>query len=307
MIKITFKIFFIAALVFVGCSKQDSSQNAMERFITDDLGNQFVLDTIPKRIITLAPNLSEIVYDLNLQKYLIGNTLYCNYPPEAQTVEKVGDMLTFNFEKILTLKPDLIFITVEGNTKETYDKFRDLGLKLFVSNPRDFEGIKKTCSDLGKIFKIEEDVNKKISDWDSTIVYVKRESEKTGNQTAMFLIEAKPTMLAGKNTFINQYLEMCGLKNIAEKSPMNYPIFNREEILKSDPDFIIYPTEKGKHIPNLKNLYPEWRGLKAIKNNRVVFVDRDLYMRPGPRFAEAVKDLYTKIHLREKADHQIQR
>ena len=77
--------------------------------ITDDLGNVLDLKESPKRVITLAPNLTEMIYYLGVEKYLVGNTLYCNYPPAAQKIEKVGDMLSINFEKILTLKPDLDF------------------------------------------------------------------------------------------------------------------------------------------------------------------------------------------------------
>ena len=90
---------------------------------------------IPRRIITLAPNLTEMIYDLGLENKLVGNTLYCDYPEAAKKIEKVGNLLTVNFEKIVTLKPDLVLITVEGNTKETYDKFHQLGIKIFVSNP----------------------------------------------------------------------------------------------------------------------------------------------------------------------------
>lgn len=295
------KKYFLLLIVFIwfiGCSdKNEPIQTA--KSITDDLGNTFVIDKTPRRIITLAPNLTEMIYFLGLNKNLIGNTLYCNYPQAAQKVEKVGDMLSFNYEKILTLKPDLIFITVEGNTKETYDKFKELGLKIFVSNPRNFEGIKKTIVDFGKIFKIENIAAKKIAEWDSTIAEIKNTSSKGDQKTAMFSVELKPIMLAGKNTFINEYLEFCGLKNIAEDSPMNYPVFSREEILKRNPDFIIIPTEGGKNISEIEKLYPEWKSLKAVKNNKVLFVDRDLYSRPGSRFVDAVKDLFFRIRLPE--------
>jgi iron complex transport system substrate-binding protein len=288
----------ILPLIFliISCS-QKHEQNLSPNFIEDDLGNKFVIDTIPKRIITLAPNLTEIIYELGLEKKLVGNTLYCNFPPEAKGIEKVGDMLTFNYEKILTLKPDLIFITIEGNTKETYNKFRELGLKIFVSNPRNYEGIKKTVTDFGKIFKIEKTTEKKIASWDSTITNIKSASKNETPRTSMFVVELKPLMLAGKNTFLNEFLLFCRLKNIAEDSPINYPLFSREEILKRDPDYIIIPTDSGEKT-RVEQVCPEWNNLKAVKNNNVIFVNRDLYSRPGTRFIEAVKDLYSKIHHR---------
>lgn len=302
--ELCFRIIFTLLIFLTACNgniKQSNSKNTT----TDDLGNAFIFENTPQRVISLAPNLTEMFYSLGLQKNLVGNTMYCNYPVEAQKIEKVGDMLTFNFEKIVSLKPDLIFITVEGNTKSTYDKFRELGLKVFVSNPRNYEGIRKTYSDLGKIFGITEKTVPELAKWDSTLQSIKK-SHSLQNKTAMFLVELRPIMIAGMNTFINEYMQFCGLKNMAADSKLNYPIFNREEILKRDPDYIIYPTGGGDTIEMLKNAYPEWKQLKAIRNNNVIFIDRDLYLRPGPRFIEALSDLSNQL-LQKEAEAQHRR
>ncbi|OGV84348.1 MAG: hypothetical protein A3J88_00410, partial [Melioribacter sp. RIFOXYB12_FULL_38_5] len=258
----------IFSFLLISCTN-NNKQSAGKNTITDDLGNIFTFEKAPQRIISLAPNLTEMFYSLGLENNMVGNTMYCNYPPQAQKIEKVGDMLTFNFEKIVLLKPDLIFITVEGNTKGTYDKFHELDLKVFVSNPRNYKGIRKTYSDLGKIFGVTHKTETALAKWDSTLQSITA-TQKSQNKTAMFLVELRPIMLAGENTFINEYLQFCGLKNIAEDSKLNYPIFNREEILKRDPDYIIYPTGGGDTIEMLKEAYPEWRQLKAIKNNNVI-------------------------------------
>lgn len=291
------KIFFLlTVLLFINACEKKEKTIQKGFSVKDDLENVIQFDKTPQRIITLAPNLTEMIYDMGLGKYLIGNTLYCNYPEAARKITKVGDMLTFNFEKIITLKPDIVFITVAGNTKATYDKFRELGIKIFVSNPRGFTGIKKTYLDFGRIFGVEEFTKKKVSQWDSVITKITAASKNYPQRSAMFLIELKPIMLAGKNTFLNEYLQMCGLKNIAEDSPMNYPMFSREEILKRNPDYIIYPTDGNDNVSKIKSAYTEWARLKAIKNNNVIFVDRDLYVRPGPRFISAVNDLFTRLH-----------
>lgn len=291
----------IFSFLLISCGN-NNKQSAGKNTVTDDLGNIFTFEKTPQRIISLAPNLTEMFFSLGLERHLVGNTMYCNYPPQAQKIEKVGDMLTFNFEKIVLLKPDLIFITVEGNTKSTYDKFHELGLKVFVSNPRNHKGIRKTYSDLGKIFGVTHKTETALAKWDSTLHSITA-TQKPQNRTAMFLVELRPIMLAGENTFINEYLQFCRLKNIAADSKLNYPIFNREEILKRDPDYIIYPTGGGDTIEMLKEAYPEWKQLKAIKNNNVIFIDRDLYLRPGPRFIEALADLSNQL-LRKEAEVQ---
>lgn len=291
-------LLIVSGLVLLsGCnSKKELQSNQFT--IKDDLGTSFTFTKAPNRIISLAPNITEMIFTLGLEKHLVGNTLYCYYPEEAKKIEKVGDMLSFNFEKILTLKPDLIFITVEGNTKETYDKFKQLGLKIFVSNPRNYEGIKKTYMDLGKIFNKEKLTNNSIASWDSTVTKIKNESSNF-NRSGMYVVELNPLFLVGKSTFMNEYLQFCGIKNIASDSPLNYPIFNREEILRRNPDYIIYPTNGSDNVEKIIGAYPEWKSINAIKNRNVIFVDRDLYSRPGPRFVEALKDLFNRIHHQE--------
>ncbi len=296
------KIFLAFAIIFFSCNKDEKNFH-IKNSIKDDIGNIITIKKTPRRIITLAPNLTEMVFDLKLEKYLVGNTLYCNYPEEANKIDKVGDMMNYDFEKILTLKPDLIFLTVEGNTREAYNKLKEIGLKVFVSNPRNISGIKKTYLDIAKIFGIESYAKKRISIWDSITNNIINSSKKYERKKAMFIVELNPLMLAGKNTFINEYLETCELSNIASDSKFNYPVFSREEILKRNPDYIIIPSN-GYFTPKkiLEN-YPEWKSLKAFKNNNVITVNADLFARPGPRYTEALKELFILLHPQEKFPH----
>lgn len=283
-------LFFLLSV----CGNERENVPDSKDALVDDLGVSFVFDNPPKRVISLAPSLTEMIYALDAYEALVGNTLFCNYPPEAKEVEKVGDLLTFDYEKILQLKPDLIFISVEGNTKAAYDKFSELGLKIFVSNPRDYAGIKKSFRDISHIFNKEEKARKIISSWDSTITSIKKRAANFKPQTVMFMVDLQPAYLAGRNTFINEMIEFCGMKNIAAESPLNYPVFNREEILNRNPDYIFYSSDLKEDI-NILEIYPEWSEVNAIKNHNFIVVDRDLFSRPGPRYIEAIKVLSEKF------------
>lgn len=281
--------------IFLSCTDKKNNSTTPD-IVKDDLGNNFTFSVPPTRIISLAPNLTEFIYDIGIEKYLVGNTIFCDYPEDAKKVEKVGDLLTFNFEKILQLKPDLLFITVEGNTKETYDKFRELGLKVFVSNPRGFDGIKKTYSDLSKIFRLEEKAKTRIAGWDSIVAEIKTRATSFKTSTMLCAIELKPTIAAGKNTFINEILEICGGKNITDGLVQNYPLLSREKILESNPDYFLYISDPLESINIIIEAYPEWKSLKAVKNKKVLILDRNLFGRPGPRFVDAVKVLFSQLH-----------
>ena len=289
-------LFIFLTLIAISCGKQLKEKPDKKNFITDALGNKFELSQPPERIITLAPNLTEMVFELGAGKKLVGNTLFCNYPEEAKSVEKIGDMLTVDYEKIVTLHPDLIFITKEGNKKNIYQKLISLKQKVFVSDPKSYADIKETFLKMGKILGEEQRALQKIKAWDRLIDSVKNEVKNSTTGSVMFLVSVKPIMLAGKNTFIDEILSTCGLQNIADSSRLRYPVFSREEIVKKNPDYIILFASKNLKVENVKNAYPEWKELNAVKNNNIIFVDPDLFARPGPRFAKAVEFLFKSLH-----------
>lgn len=280
---------FLAILLFM------TPLSAQMFDVVDDLERKIKFDSSPSRVISLAPNITEMIYLLEVDSTLVGNTKYCYYPEEAKSITKVGDMITFNFEKIVELSPDLIFLTVEGNQKTAYDKLIDLGLKVFVSNPRDYIGIKKTFNDLGEIFDKGEQTNNLTNEWDSTYNYILDQSKNLKTKDVMILVELNPIMVAGRNTFINSYLEICNMKNFAEDLKMNYPVFSREVVIERDPGIIVYPSSGSENIETLRGMYPEWKELSAVKKGNVFFVDRDLYFRPGPRFIDALKDFHSRL------------
>ncbi len=285
---------FIIFSLLISCNSRNKETIPAQNVVVDALGNKFEFKQPPERVITLAPNLTEMIYEVGAGQKLVGNTLFCNYPEKAKSVEKIGDMLTVDYEKIVSLQPDLIFITKEGNKKNIYQKLISLKFKVFVSDPKSFEDIKRTFLKIGKIFGKEKSAREKIKSWDSTVDSVKNEAKKLPTKSVMFLVSVKPIMLAGKNTFINEILQICGFQNIADSSQLRYPVFSREEIVKKNPDYIIMFESKNLRAEAVKNAYPEWKELKAVKNNNIIFVDADLFARPGPRFFKAVKFLFGK-------------
>jgi ABC-type Fe3+-hydroxamate transport system substrate-binding protein len=289
------KYFGIFVFIFlVGCKDKievsDSSDN-----ITDDLHKKLEFLNPPQRIITLAPNLTELVFELGLGSKIVGNTSYCNFPDSAKKIEKVADLLTVNLEKITTLQPDLIFISAEGNSKSEYDKLVDLGYKVFVSNPRHYSGIKKTLLDMGKIFDVSQKAQAIVNNWEDRIETVKSKHDQLVFSSVMFLMSTNPIISVGKNSFIHQILTFTGLENISADTEISYPMYNREELLVRNPDYILLFETNNNDINTLLKDYPEWHTLSAVINNRVFYLNADLYSRPGPRFVDAVEDLHNLI------------
>ncbi len=290
MIKKTLFTVLISFLFFSGCAENKEIQ-PFKNFITDDLHKKIEIEFSPQKVITLAPNLTELVFELGEGDKIIGNTNYCNYPDSAKKIENVADLLSVNLEKITALQPDLIFITAEGNSKSDYNKLVSLGFKVFVSNPRNFSGIKKTLLDMGKIFNVSEKADSIVNNWNVRIDSVKKTHEKIVFKTVMFLISTNPIYSVGNNTFVHQILTFSGLENITADTDVNYPLLNREEILVRDPNYILLYETNNNDVHEILKAYPEWNTLSAVVNDRVFFINADLFSRPGPRFLDAVEAL----------------
>ncbi len=256
--------------------------------VYDDLNRKIQLDNPPNRIVSLAPSITETLFFLGLGDKVVGVTRYCNFPPEAQTKTIIGGVIDPNYEIIVSLKPDLIIMTVEGNTKESFDKLSSLGFKIFVTNPRNFDGIFKTMLDIGKICGVEDRAISLVDSLKRELDKIKKKNIAKAKPKIFVLLSLNPVMTAGKNTFINEIIEKAGGINVAGNSKQNYPIFNREEILKVNPDIIILTDPKvGKD--ELLNMFPEWKHIKAIKENKIFKIDPDILLRPSPRVVLATK------------------
>ncbi len=282
-------IFFI---LFLSCGRQKEVKSPDT--ITDDLNNSFSIDKAPAKVISLAPNLTEIIYFVEGEKFLKGVTTYCTYPPEAKKKTKIGDLITIDYEKIYKINPDIVFMTVEGNTKSEYEKLKNLGLKVFVSNPRSFKGIEKSILQIGEISGKEKTAEKKIDSLNFTLDKIRKETTPK-NDSALFLISVHPLIAANSNTFIGEYLSFFGIQNIVRKSSQAYPVINIETILKQNPSMIFLPEKMYPQFTELIAGTPLLKNVGAIRKSQIIKVNPDLYFKPGPRFVQALIDLKKKI------------
>lgn len=292
-ISLRIVLFLLTAVILWQCSDNNSQERGSKIVVTDDLNREISFEKIPDKIISLAPSLTEMIYELGLEEKLAGNTAYCDYPETAKSITKIGALLSIDYEKVLTISPQLALVSAEGNTKEMRDKLKEIGVEVYVSNPRDFKGMKNTCQQLAKIFDVENTAQMKINQWDREIDSVKTVWGGKEKTDALFLVSVNPIMAAGKNTFLNEIMELSGFKNIAAEILGNYPIISREEILKRDPDYIFISKHSGVELNSVLEQYSEWNELKAHRTNKLIFLDANLFSRPGPRIPEAVKKLHS--------------
>lgn len=289
-------LFSFIFLVFVSCDSDRSYD--IEKFVKDDAGNIFSKDSVYKRVISLAPNITETIFELKADNLLVGVTDYCDYPPEAKNKEKVGSLLDPNIEKITSLKPDLILITTEGNSKFTYLSLKSYGFKVYVTNPNDINGICRMIKNMGIILgKIDE--SKRIVDKiNDTKRYYEVEKGNFKIIPCFMIVSLNPLITVNKFTYMNELLSLAGFRNIYENEFLEYPNVNYEDVLLKNPDciFFLCDTTKSEFVSETFSEIKRKIGVvNACKNGRIYGIDENIFSRPGPRVMEGVKILHSKV------------
>ncbi len=292
-VKIKTIIFFFLYLVLClfGFSQQ--------KFI-DDLGSVICLSSSPKRIISLAPNITEVLFALGLEKQIIGVTRYCNYPPQAQLKEKIGGMIDINFEKIKYLNPDLVF-AFRGNRLEAIKRLKELRIKVFVLNSG--SGIEETFSLVRKIGLVtfrEKEANKLIESLKRKYMSVMERLSLVNNCPKVFLsLHGQGLWTCGKRSFLHDLIVKAKGKNIAEDISQAWVKYNKEELIFKNPEVIIILTKSEKDFQIAKSFWFKnkvFNGIKAIEDNRIFYINEDLLSRPGPRLIEGFVQLAKIVH-----------
>jgi iron complex transport system substrate-binding protein len=251
------------------------------------------------RIISLAPATTEILFALGLDKEIVGVSEFCNYPKEAGTKEKIGTFSQPNIEKILSLKPDLIFGTGLEQA-QAIAKLKQLNLSIFVSDPKNIDELFQSIREIGRLTKKEKESALLIGNMRQRIEKINLQASRIAEekkQKVFVEIWHSPLTTVGSSSFINELIGLCGGVNITSDIKSAYSSVAQEVVLKRNPDCIILA-----YMGNLSPIEqvmsrPGWENIAAVKNKRVYNdISPDILLRPGPRIVEALEELNKKLY-----------
>lgn len=280
----------------LGCRRTEQPPAPRSLSVSDDLGHVVTLEQNPQRIVSLAPNITEILFALGADSTVIGVTDYCDYPPGARSKPHVGGMLNPNLERIIELRPDLVLMSGSGNIKSDYEKLTSSGVTVFVTYPRTVENVFASITTIGAL------TGRKIAA-DSIVRSLRRQQEELASiargqpkLSVLMLLSLNPIVAIGPGTFVNELLMLANAENVAREATMAYPVLSREEILRSQPDVLIATNDIVHSTDDILKAYPEWKRLKAVQKRRVALVDASLVSRPGPRLIDGLRSLHLALH-----------
>jgi iron complex transport system substrate-binding protein len=267
------------------------------RQVTDEIGRTVRIPQSIRRIVSLAPNLTETIYALGLQDRLVGDTDYCDFPPEAQQKTKVGGAVNPSLEAIAALHPDLVLVTKNLNRLETVQALADIGIPSYATDPHTVAAIIASVARLADLLGATETGIAVAGDLERQITALHDRLSSLPPRRVLFIVWTEPLISIGNDTFIADALRHAGAVSVIDSS-QNWPQVNLEEVVRLQPEFLIFveshfgaPPHTAETLAGL----PGWRLLNAVRNRRYATIS-DAINRPAPRLVSAVEDLARQLH-----------
>jgi iron complex transport system substrate-binding protein len=265
--------------------------------VLDEVGRTVRIPQPVQRIVSLAPSLTETIYALGLQERLVGDTDYCDYPPEAQKKTKVGGAINPSIEQIAALRPDVVLVTKSLNRLETVHALDGLGIPTYATDPHTVEEIISSTERLADVLGVPEAGTTLAADLQKRLANLRKKLNGTAPRRVLFVVWADPLISVGKETFIADALRQAGAESIVD-STQSWPQVNLEEVVHLQPDFLVFAASHSEGEPEEIDVLATrtgWTGLEAVRKRRFAVIS-DAVNRPAPRIVSAIEDLARQLH-----------
>ena len=267
------------------------------RTVTDELGRKMSVPNDLKRVVSLAPSVTEIIFALGKENLLKGVSRFSDFPAAAAKLPRVGSYVHLDLEKIVALKPDLCVGIKDGNPIAVVRKLERLGIPVYAVDPKNLEAILETIIQLGQLLGADQRARAIVSDLGARVERVKSMVAKSPHKPRVFFqIGVSPIVSAGTQTYIHELIVMAGGKNLSE-GPVPYPRFSREQVLGLSPEVLIITSmARGASFEGVKKQWCKWPSIPAVRDNRILLMDSNLCDRPTPRLIDGLERLAEAIH-----------
>jgi len=266
------------------------------RRVADQTGRSVEIPERAERLISLAPSITETLFALGLGDQLVGDTDYCEYPPEARLKPHVGPVLNPSLERIVALKPDLVLGSREANRIETADQLERLGIPVYGVTAQTVDEMLSSIEDLGNVLGREAEARRLVRELRERIDRVERRVANRPKPKVLFVVWYRPLTAAGPRSFVADVVRRAGGVSISDDLSGEWPRMSLEEALRRNPDVILFPrAESFAPSPEDLTTLPGWRNFNAVKHHRLYFVS-DTIIRPSPRLVDALEEVASFLH-----------
>lgn len=280
-----------AVAVITGCGSEiKPAFGGQTREVVDDLGRKVRLPLRIERAVSLAPNLTENIFAVGGGDRLVGVTTYCDYPKEALSIEKVGDTQTPNTERIITLAPDVVFVSTASQLEAFTKTLAERNIAVFVTNPTSIDGVFKNLLQLGDLFGSRDKAKILIDELKRRAKAAEKLNFGKPPVRTFVQISREPLYTIGKDSFLTEIIGRAGGDVVTKEVETAFPVLSMETAAALSPDAIILSNSADNPEPS-----EVFKNSPAVKNGKIFRIDPDILSRPGPRLIDAMEEIAANL------------
>lgn len=260
--------------------------------VQDDSGATLTLAHPARRIVSLAPHITEVLFAAGAGAQVVGTVSYSDFPEAAKKIPLVGSYNQVNFEKILALNPDLIIAWQSGNSSDTLEKLASLNLPVYLSEPKDLESIAHNIRQLGQVAGTGAVADQTAAAFEARQQELKQRYGKKKVLSVFYQVWEEPLYTLGGGHFSRDMFQLCGGRNVFADLAAPSPIISVEAVVTRNPQVMLTGDHHGERkFDDWKSKWIRWTSIDAVRNNQLYLVDQDIYTRPSPRAILGAEDL----------------
>jgi len=264
--------------------------------VTDGTGRTLTLPALPRRIVSLVPGVTEMLYAIGAEDRLVGRTDFCDYPPEARSKPSVGGTVSPSLEVLVTLKPDLVVATSAGNSDETRRQLERLRVPLYLVDPHGLSDVFRTMTRLGALTEREGRAADVVAGLERRVRAVAVRVAALPRPRVLYVVWPEPLIVPGRGAAVTELIELAGGESVSADGPEGYPRYSVEAAVARGPEVIILARHGAGTAPYAREKWERFADLPAIRAGRLHAVDGDLFHRFGPRVVDALEILARLLH-----------
>lgn len=268
----------LCGLLFAGLS----APGLAEMRVRDDLGRTVQLASPARRIVSLAPHITEMLFTAGAGGQVVGAVQYSNFPAAARKIPRVGNYELLDIERIIALKPDLVVAWQSGNIRGQVRRIEALGIPVYYSEPRRLKDIASTILKLGVLTGHKQSARRRSMDFLHGLQVLRASYGKRRKVSVFYQIWHRPLMTIGGRHFISKVIELCGGRNVFANERALAPRIGIESVIARRPQTIIASGMAEKR-PQWLAYWKTWPQIPATKNGHLYFIPPDLMQRPTSR------------------------
>ena len=262
--------------------------------VTDYAGRQVILQKPAKRIIALAPHIVENIFSAGAGDLLVGVVGYSDYPEAAKKIVRVGNIQGFSVETIVALKPDLVVVWPSGHSANIAQTLIDLGLTVYLDEPKKLEQVAKSIIDMGILTHREMHARRVANDYLDTLQQLKTHYSGRQSVTVLYQVWNDPLQTINGEHIISDVIRLCGGVNVYHSEPVIAPKISLESVIDRDPQAIV-ASGMGEERPEWLDQWQRWKALTAVKRQHLFFIPPDFIQRHTVRILKGAEGLCQQL------------